>query len=40
MRAVFGGHIYQPFEMESDGIAFCVPYDKLREVCQVEINKK
>jgi 2',3'-cyclic-nucleotide 2'-phosphodiesterase (5'-nucleotidase family) len=40
VRAVLGGHIYQPFEMESDGIAFCVPYDKLREVCQVEINKK
>lgn len=39
VRAVFGGHIYQPFEMQSEGIAFCVPYDKLREVCQVEIDK-
>lgn len=39
VRAVFGGHIYQPFEMQSDGIAFCVPYDRLREVCQVEIDK-
>jgi len=40
VRAVLGGHIYQPFEMQTDGIAFCVPYDKIREVCQVEINKK
>ena len=40
VRAVFGGHIYQPFEMQREGIAFCVPYDKLREVCQVEINKE
>lgn len=40
VRAVLGGHIYQPFEMQTEGIAFCVPYDKLREVCQVEIDKK
>ncbi len=39
VRAVLGGHIYQPFEMQTDGIAFCVPYDKLREVCQIEIDK-
>jgi 2',3'-cyclic-nucleotide 2'-phosphodiesterase (5'-nucleotidase family) len=39
VRAIFGGHIYQPFEMSSDGIAFCVPYDKMREVCSVEIDK-
>jgi 2',3'-cyclic-nucleotide 2'-phosphodiesterase (5'-nucleotidase family) len=26
--------------MQTEGIAFCVPYDKLREVCQVELNKE
>jgi 2',3'-cyclic-nucleotide 2'-phosphodiesterase (5'-nucleotidase family) len=40
VRAVLGGHIYEPFEMVNEGVAFCVPYDRWRETCQVEIDRK
>jgi 5'-nucleotidase/UDP-sugar diphosphatase len=40
VRAVLGGHIYEPFEMVNEGVAFCVPYDRWRETCHVEIDRQ
>ncbi|MEC7750149.1 MAG: bifunctional UDP-sugar hydrolase/5'-nucleotidase [Myxococcota bacterium] len=40
VRAVLGGHVHEPFEMMVDGVAFCVPFDRMRETCRVDLDRE
>ncbi len=40
VRAVLGGHVHEPFEMMVNGVAFCVPFDRMRETCRVDLDRE
>lgn len=40
VRAVLGGHVHEPFDMMVNGLGFCVPFDRMRETCRVDIDSQ
>ncbi|MBM65996.1 MAG: hypothetical protein CMH55_07175 [Myxococcales bacterium] len=38
VRALLGGHVHTPYHETNGSLALCVPKDKLKELCEVEID--
>ncbi|MAO82945.1 MAG: hypothetical protein CMH50_03550 [Myxococcales bacterium] len=38
VRAILGGHVHTPYHEANGSLALCVPKDKLKEVCELEID--